>query len=277
MHCIADWDENYEVDKDGRSWKEGKDFFAGALPYTRAPSRRDWPVRVLQIRELVGDDVHAIVGVFERLCGVVACEKRPRREGGIIRNSRGDPASVHDIARMLLWSDEKTEWALDILCHVDVEWVVLAQDPQDSADSSESRESSRVSRDSKVSASVKVITDQNSNKSCHNSNTERQPEIIAFLDLTSQEELDARPDIRCYQILSAKLKPQNADSYSALANFVQWLAQDEDQKRAGPDRYNQAIVLAKDCVHGEIPMAVFMNRVKEEWGYQPPSKKQRCR
>ena len=284
MYCISDWDHNYEVDKDGRSWKPGKDFFAGPLPYTRAPSRRDWPVRLLQIRELVGDDVHTIVGVFERLCGIVACEKREYREGGIIRNSKHEPATVHEIARMLLWPDEKAQWALDVLCDPEVEWMAPSEPSQGPAESRESREprESRESRDnpqdSKISATVEVMSYQYKSESRDNSNSEKAPRIVPFHDLDEKAplilDLDPdRPDTKCFEILARILQPKQSEDFTALSNFVKWLHANVVSGRAGPDSYNKVIGIAKDSINGDCPMAVFTSRIKKQWGYEPPSRR----
>jgi len=279
MYCITDWDANYEVDKDGRTWKLGKQFFAGPLPYTRAPSRRDWPVRLLQIRELVGDDVHTIVGVFERLCGIVACERREYREGGIVRNSKHEPASLREIAKMLLWPQEKTQWALETLCHPDVEW--MSEVSQEPAELRESRESRENPRDSQLAATGQSqnISEQKNTESEDSSNSGK-PHVLRFPGSDSDEkrgkgsDSDLRPEVRCFGILTNTLSLSEPKDLTALSNFVQWLHTNVSSGRAGPDAYNEAVKIARDCVNGDVPMAVFTARIKKHWRYEPPSKRQ---
>lgn len=293
MYCIADWDVNFEVDSDGRRWKTGKNFFAGPLPYVRCPARRDWPVRLLHIERQLGDQVYMVLGMFEKLASIVATEPRTLREGGVIRNSRQEPASLSDIALMLLVSEERAKWAMEILCSPAVEWVVLQDEsglPDRSKESSEKQQDSQNSasvadkseirgntQNLRKSASVKVISDQKNTKSCHSTSTVKGPRILPLHDESAKKRHDPRPDTRCFVVLNQLLRPPNEDSYTSLANFVKWLATDANQQRAGPKRYSEAIKLAADCVNGKIPMAVFMSRVKKQWGYQPPSRKRKYR
>ncbi|MBN1510702.1 MAG: hypothetical protein JXB13_01685, partial [Phycisphaerae bacterium] len=88
---IVDWDEHYEVDRENRAWKPGRTFRQAPLEYLRVRARRDWNVGMLQLHDKVGGMVWFYVGAFEKLCGIVACEERSRREGGVVRNTRGRP------------------------------------------------------------------------------------------------------------------------------------------------------------------------------------------
>lgn len=301
MYCIADWDTNFEVDSNGRRWKPGAQYFAGPLPYVRCPARRDWPVKLLHIERQLGEQVYMILGIFEKLASIVATEPRPLREGGVIRNSRQEPATLSDIAIMLLLDEERAKWALDVLCGPSVEWVLRGGEgalPGDAeerpeaqraslktaalADNSEPRCNPQNSQISLKTASCHshVMSYQNSSKSCNTINTrEGSPRILPIHDETDQNghDHDPRPDSRCFVYLTTRLNPIDNNSYNALANFVQWLSQDADQKRAGPGRYEKAASIASDCVKAESPVACFMARAKKEWGYTPPSRKQRTR
>jgi hypothetical protein len=129
-YCIVDWDENYEVDKDGRVWTPGKAFRQGPLEYLRVPARRDWNVRMMELAEKVQGMVWFYVGAFEKLCGIVACEERPRRERGVIRNSRGKSASLEDIARMLRVKPHEAQQLVTVLSEPEIHWLEAVDDGQ---------------------------------------------------------------------------------------------------------------------------------------------------
>jgi len=285
MYCIADWEANFEVDSNGRRWKPGSQFFVGPLPYVRCPARRDWPVRLLHIERKLGEQVYMVLGMFEKLISIVGAEPRALREGGVIRNCRQEPASLTDIAMMLLVSEERAKWALDVLCSPTIEWVVVqpdsglpgeGDDPAQPAESSGSpqdpatlADNSEPSGNSRKTASVEVISDHDIFKSSNLSDTLKGPRIVSILDLDSkakEEGLDLRPDTKCYQILTGILRPQTAEDFTGLANLVLWLS---TLARASPDIYNDAIHTAKDCVNGRNPLAVFMSRLKKEMDYKP--------
>jgi len=296
MYCICDWDENYEVDSNGRRWKPGSSFFAGPLPYVRCPARRDWPVRLLHVERKLGEQVYMVLGVFEKLTSIVACEKRPGREGGVIRNSKHEPASLSDIAMMLLLSEERTKWVMDILTASPIEWIAvqpegkLESPPEGEgepsaklADNSEAqRETAKLADNSEArgflqktaSCQVRVRTDHINTESEKDSNTEKGPRLLKLSsDSTAAQGGDSRPDVKCFEILTDILQPQESKDFTALSNFVQWLQANMVSARASPNAYNEAISIAKDSLNGDCPMAVFTSRVKKQWGYKPPSHK----
>jgi hypothetical protein len=73
-------------------------------------------------------------------------------------------------------------------------------------------------------------------------------------------------------LLSETLKPAHQSDVRALSNVEQWLFQRVTSGRASPAMGRTIQKLARDCVHGNNPMAVFMARMKRELGYTPPSR-----
>lgn len=287
LYCIANWDINYEVTDDNREWKPGKKFFVGPLRYVRAPSRRAWPCHLLEIRDQTdAERVFFILGIFERLCGIVACEPRTYREGGIIRNSEQKPATLHEIARMLRLPDATVAGVVAVLCDPDVAWMDVREgddpagasdNPQDSADSRKDPQDSADSRTKTLQVEVEVNTSQEEVESRDTTHSQEKPHIVRLdPDISDRgHDLDPRQDVRCFQIVNRTLAPPTGQDVTALTNFIQWIHRNVASGRAGPNTYNEVVTVAEDCLNGENPMAVFMARVKEKWDYQPPSKKAR--
>jgi len=123
-YCIAEWDENYEVDKDNRTWKPGRPFRQGPLEYVRVKARgRDWSRSSMALSDIAGEKMYAAVGVFQKLAEIVAKSVRPLREGGIIRDRKGEPATVEAIAWMLRMQAQTLRELFSYLAHPEVGWL----------------------------------------------------------------------------------------------------------------------------------------------------------
>lgn len=111
---IAGWDNNYEVDSEGQDWVPGKSFCQEPLEYIR------FSVARMQAIDLGGLDGLRALGLFRLLAEIVACRPRPLREGGLIRNDEGGPATVEEIAQMLHVEAATVQEGLRLLTRPDV-------------------------------------------------------------------------------------------------------------------------------------------------------------
>ena len=73
-------------------------------------------------------------------------------------------------------------------------------------------------------------------------------------------------------LLSDTLRPTTKADIRSLSNLEHWLFEQVTSGRASPSLGQEIQELARDCVRGDNPMAVFMARVKRELGYTPPTK-----
>jgi hypothetical protein len=267
-YCITDWDINYEVNKDNRSWKPGQAFREGPIPEIRVKARRDWNHRFVMLNRLIGEESWAALGMFEKLCQIVACEWRPQRVGGIIRYSDGQPATVEQIARMFCVNVERIQSILDALSHPHVCWVT--QVSQISVDFCETRQSLPTSpksekipnQDSRVEDSTEEIQSKGIDTT---GGPEPEPPSPPKQDLDDFFSEKFRRDYRMKlgKVLHAKT---NSD-VQAISNFERWLQGNVTSGRAGPQVYRRALETALDCVKGKNRLAVFWSRVAAEMGY----------
>jgi hypothetical protein len=326
-YCVRDWDAHYEVDKDGRAWTAGKAFRQGPLEYLRVPARRDWNVKMMELEDRVGENVWLYVGIFEKLCGIVGCESRPRRAGGVIRNSKGEPASLDDIAKMLRVSHSTMVDVLATLCSGDIEWLQEIDDAQGAQDDGHSgmyrlprEEWDRISRHAEVEEGPPVsqhppVIRQERRDSASSPQAasvatvgENRLQYKSSQVRANQEQVKSREPSDTVVSLSAAAAPllsrgtPDVSVRSALdstrldflfamrrtlgaderrdartvTNFEQWVHENIASGRAGPELRRQSLNIARDCVHGDRPVAVFLTRVRDELGYIAPSRRPAC-
>lgn len=123
MYVINEWDERYEVNNRGRVFKPGDTKRAGPLDYIRMPvfglkvsagSRR--------LRQLVGDDrFYEVFGIFCK-CLEMAGDQPAERRNGTLYNDKDQPASIEDIAFLLITTVEQAEYAMTAL--VNNGWIL---------------------------------------------------------------------------------------------------------------------------------------------------------
>lgn len=290
MHYrIVDWDEHYEVDKDGRAWTAGKAFRQGPLDYVRVPARRDWNLKTLELQDEVGDQVWFYVGAFEKLCGIVGCEPRTRREGGVIRNSEGVPATREEIARMLRVKSETAEQILQMLTRPQTRWLeIVADEPQIARISATSALSANSAKEASVadlgenrSKSSQVKSEQPRTEQVKSKGFTPIADLVAhmvpvrstgLLDDGVREVLDStRLGFLCE--MRRTLRAEERPEARTVSNFEQWVHDNVSSGRAGPELRHEALKIARDCVHGDRPVAVFLARAKRELGYIAPSRR----
>ena len=283
---IVNWDEHYEVDKDSRAWTAGKPFRQAPLEYIRVPARRDWNLKTLELRDEVGDQVWFYIGIFEKLCGIVGCEPRCRREGGVIRNSEGAPADLSEIARMLRIKPETAAHVLTTLARPQTRWLEAVADeaPTPSAEAAASADSARPA----------AVADfgENCSKTSQVKLTQRKPEQDKALPVVLGQlvgHLVPTPEPSC--LASSRREVLDSTRLGFLAslreilgatdlvecrtvsNFEQWVWENISSGRAGPDLRATALEIARGSAYGDKPVAVFMARVKRELGYVPPTRR----
>jgi len=176
-YTITDWDQHYEVNTENRAWRPGQDFRQGPIGYLRIKARRDWNHRLILLYQLVGEEMWAAIGMFEKLAQVVACEPRPHREGGI-----------SDLDKNLSRSHDSTRFA--------------------------------------------------------------------FLSA-----------------LKTLLRPSTRADIQTLVNCWDWLDGEIGQGRAPPERRQEVLGLAADCQRGDVPISVFLSRMREQYAYVPPTRR----
>ncbi len=259
--AITDWDVNYEVDSDGRAWKKDKKYFQGPLPYIRVKARRDWNVRLLMIRDKVSDDVWTILGVFEKLCQIVGSEPRDLRKDGIIRNSSQQPATFAEITRMLLWPEDKTRWALQVLSSPEVGWIAI---PASFAENRElrgkPRKDAETGDESRKTASEQISSMSSRDIEEKSILTETQDVSLVLTDSFRRDyKMKLGATIRCK-------KPNDVDM---LSSVEEWLHENVSSGRAGPEVYRECLEIALDCVKAKSPFGAWYSRVQGEMGYDP--------
>jgi hypothetical protein len=314
---IVNWDEHYEVDKDGRAWSPGKPFRQGPLEYIRVTARRDWNIKTMELADEVGEEVWFFVGIFEKLCGVVACEPRHRREDAVIRNSEGEPASIADIARVLRVKPDRARSALHMLARPQTHWLEIVGEEELQLEGQASHQHPEVLRqkheealrritlppaisadsaDSADSANLAGVADFGEN--CSRSGQVRSEQnkkeqvkskglapIAGFLGrlvpaVFHTEELDdaARGFLDSTRLgflceMRRTLRAEERVEARTVSNFEQWVHDNISSGRAGPDLHRESLRIARDCVHGQKPVAVFLARAKKELGYVAPSRR----
>jgi hypothetical protein len=122
---IADWDRHYEVDAHGHAWRPGKAFRNAPIGYVRNKARgRSWSRSALALRDLTDSKTYAAaLGTFGKVAELVACSPRAEREGGVIRNRKGKPATIEEIAWMIRMDVATLEEVFPLLTHPEVEWL----------------------------------------------------------------------------------------------------------------------------------------------------------
>jgi hypothetical protein len=306
---IVNWDEHYEVDKDSRAWTPGKPFRQGPLEYIRVTARRDWNIKTLELQDEVGEEVWFFVGIFEKLCGVVACEPRYRREDAVIRNSDGAPASIADIARVLRIKPDRARYVLHMLARPQTRWleIVGAEESQSEGEASHKHEEilRRIMRPAAISAeladsagSARLASGadfgENGSKSSQVKSEQNKKEqvkskgpapIAGFLGrlvpaILHTEGLDdaARGFLDSTRLgflceMRRTLRAEERVEARTVSNFEQWVHDNISSGRAGPELHQESLRIARDCVHGNKPVAVFLARAKKELGYVAPSRR----
>jgi len=114
-YAIAGWDILMEVDDKGRAWKIGKPFRVGPLNYLRVPTTGTFARRKAMLRRIAGGQGPAVFGLYMDLLELVAGMDRPLREGGVLRNVDGQPATLTEIADFLAHDHELVESAIAFL------------------------------------------------------------------------------------------------------------------------------------------------------------------
>ncbi len=299
-YCIVDWDQHYEVDARGKSWEPGQPFRKGRLDYVRVKARRDWNVRLLELQDLLGEEVWWAVGVFEKLCQCVGCEPRPRREGGIIRNSDGQPATDHELIQMLRVRRETWERLAGALAQV--HWLAecgpVAAEAPDGPEKSGATSAVAESPESPVFPETPEIRGnpeipekpgiplqvKSSQVKPKQSKSRGVIPLGLALGQLVPSGVPLRLDGDSPQLLSSTrldflhqirrtLGAEEAADCRTVSNFEDWLHKNISSGRAGPELRDLALTIARDCVRGEKPVAVFLARAKQELGYIAPSRR----
>ncbi len=278
-YCITDWDLNYEVNDKNGAWHEGDGFRDGPIPEIRIKARRDWNHRLLMLHQLVGEEMWAAIGMFEKLCQIVACERRSNRVNGVIRFSDGKPASLKQLAKLLLVSPAKMQWVIETLSHPDICWVTVVGPPE-SVVSGDSRKSGKgpdvpgfpvASEISAINTShVEYNTEERKSKGIDTTGKPKPKSPSPpkqDLDDFSSEQFRRDYRMKLGKVLHAKT---NSD-VQAISNFERWLQENVTSGRAGPQGYRRALEIALDCVKGKNRLAVFWSRVAAEMRYDPPT------
>jgi hypothetical protein len=291
---IVDWEKHYEVDAHGKPWQPGQPFRKGPLLYLRVKPRRDWNTRLRELHEMCGEDMWAVVGVFEKLCQIVGCEERRNRENGVIRNSDGAPASDEDIYRMLALKPETWARLVAVLCHPRIRWLTTAAAqqatpaspgiPGNSGASPQSGTFPRNAEAPEFPQSCQVMSKQINTKQVKS----REPVPIAQLlggiapSAPPERSLDevARGGFDSTRLgflaeMRRTLGAEERVECRTITNFERWVHESISSGRAGPELRRQALQIARDCVHGRKPVAVFLARAKKELGYVAPSRRNR--
>jgi len=318
-YTITDWDQHYEVNTENRAWRPGQDFRQGPIGYLRIKARRDWNHRLILLYQLVGEEMWAAIGMFEKLAQVVACEPRPHREGGIIRYSDRKPASLEQIAKMLLISAERASWLMEMLTHPDVGWVQRSNSTSNSESNNKSQFCAqgaicptpaetgrnlpppanppksariaelRVSAESRrnpqkpadfaekrlsIQSQVKSRTETEikSNVTSNPRREDRTESAPSDLD----KNLSRSHDSTRFAFLSALktlLRPSTRADIQTLVNCWDWLDGEIGQGRAPPERRQEVLGLAADCQRGDVPISVFLSRMREQYAYVPPTRR----
>lgn len=326
---IADWDRHYEVDDRSHIWKPGKPFRLGSLEYLRIKARRDWNHRLLAMKEL-GDEVDellwaAALGIFERLCLMVACEPRELRAGGIIRYSNGQPATIEQMARMFRYKVQTMQKILGLLLDPEVQWIeavcehvpgdcLLPEPSQDSGSLTRNPGNSEESGDSPGSPETPGVPedpgDSGRLREMRLKSRTRQENTIQSQEEEPQESTETglarddwvgvckeappepKPDSQTSQDiyslsgfdhvrlgflreLRSTLGCDNNASHTAIINFERWVHEELVGSRATRQERSAKLGIvmgiARDCRKAITPAAAFMQRVKDELGYIPPT------
>lgn len=308
---IADWDRHYEVDGHGHAWQPGKGFRHGPIDYVRNKARgREFSRSALAMADLAGESMYWAMGVFGKIAEIVARTPRPQRQGGIIRNRKGEPATAEEIAWMLRVKIETLQPALALLAHPEVAWIeevpesslLLCQESQEAAHgsgNSGSSQNSGISGDSGISGSHVAYTDKSSRsrsqvkrsqvnepgESPDAGETRRPPDgpcddpgLVQPYD-SHDVYLEAGFDstrLSFLRELRSTLRLLTNSDHQTVINFEQWFHDRIAQTATTPEDRNQqlmdVITLARDCQNGDSPIAVFLSRARAELGYVPPSR-----
>jgi hypothetical protein len=304
---IVDWEKHYEVDAHGRPWEPGQGFRKGPLFYIRVKPRRDWNIRLLELHDLCGEQMWMAVGVFEKLCQVVGCEPRVNRVDGIIRNSRGLPATDEDIARMLTLEPETWRDLAATLCHPHVQWLAL--EPAEPAvplvpppgevpgipANPGSLPEIPAAPGLALSYQDKTRQVKTLQRNTEQDKTRPGPQepvrseglapIAGFLGrlvptLIHSKELDgaAREVLDSTRLgflceMRRTLRAEERVEARTVSNFEQWVYDHVSSGRAGPELRQESLRIARGCVYGNKPVAVFLSRARKELGYVAPSRR----
>ncbi len=303
-YYILNWDRCFEVDSHGKPWEPGQPFRKGPLTYLRVKASRDWRIEEIELHDQLGDEMYAALAVFQQLCLTVASESRCRREGGIIRNSSGDPATDEELMRMLRLSEPTWKKLAAALCHPHVRWLGRGEDsaahrptppaqrPQADPvpEPTETPEGGKVPEIPGVPAipgvagiplSSQVKSKQNNTKQVESKGAVPVSQLLVHRMPPAPE---LRPDVSSpvlrdstrlgflYEIRRT-LRAQEQRDCRTVSNFEQWIWENVKSGRAGPELLARSLAIAKDCVHGDKPVAVFLARVKQELGYVAPSRR----
>jgi hypothetical protein len=303
-YYIVNWDQHYEVDSHGKPWEPGQPFRKGPLEYLRVKTGRDWSIEEIELHEQLGDEMYAAFAVFTQLCRFVGDEPRCRREGGIIRSGTGAAATDEDLMRMLRLSAPAWKKVAAALCHPHVHWLsrcdeaaasspdlpaarqgagpllARAQTPE-LPEKAETPGIPGFPGTPGIPLSSQVKSRQSKTKQVESTSAVSLSQIVA--DLLPQRP-PARPDERPEVVrdstrlgflheMRQTLRARELADCRTVTNFEQWVWENVSSGRAGPDLLLRSLTIARDCVHGERPVAVFLSRVKQELGYVAPSRR----
>jgi len=122
MFVINEWIDRYEVTDKGRPAKAGDDLRLNRLEYIRSKvhGRQRGP-GFRKMQAIAGDSTYEVFGIFQKFLEIAADEKRDRR--GVLWNEKGKPASIKDLAFILVTTEKKIKNAIVTLSHPTIGWI----------------------------------------------------------------------------------------------------------------------------------------------------------
>lgn len=124
---ITDWDDRYEVNKDGKPWREDQERRKTGLEYVRCPVKAlTWGEGWRELLEAAGAEADRVFGLFIKLLEVAAI--RAAGERGWILTGNGETMGPVGLAKKLGFDPQRVLFSLGILIEK-VGWIELAECP----------------------------------------------------------------------------------------------------------------------------------------------------
>ncbi len=123
MYLIAEWLERYECNDKNQPAKKGDKLRVSPLTYIRSKIHgRSQGTGFARLQNEAGDKAYEVFGIFLKFLEIAGCEKGGER--GILKNEKGEPANLDDLAFILRTKRKKIEHALQVLTLPTVRWII---------------------------------------------------------------------------------------------------------------------------------------------------------
>lgn len=131
MFIITEWLERYEVNDKGQPAKAGDKLRKSKLEYIRSKIHgRAQSAGFAAMQYIAGQYAYETFGLFLKFLEIMGAEKSENRQGPLL-NAQGQPATLEDLAFICRFPIERVEFALQVLCHHKVRWMMKINNIED--------------------------------------------------------------------------------------------------------------------------------------------------